>query len=217
MYFSMNTSYASLPVYLPTLLAEFGISSITAQGLTAPPYFLSFLVTIASTWSADRTRQRGLHIFMLSCIGGVGYILLATTEGTGPRYVGVFLAASGIFPAIANTLPWVMNLQSSDEGRGAGVTLLNLVGQCGPLLGTRLYPSSEGPHYTKGHAVCAGFLFFNALCALTLRTICWWENRKLDRRFGTVEEIRRRKAERGGKEGELVALENWSEEFRYQL
>lgn len=47
MYFSCNVSFASLPVFLPTILEEMGFSSINAQGLTAPPYFLAFLVTIS--------------------------------------------------------------------------------------------------------------------------------------------------------------------------
>jgi len=46
MYFSCNVSFSSLPVFLPTILLEMGFSSIDAQGLSAPPYFLSFLVTI---------------------------------------------------------------------------------------------------------------------------------------------------------------------------
>ena len=90
-----------------TILDEMGFGSINAQGLTAPPYFLSFLLTIATTFIADRTQQRGIMVIILSCIGGIGYVLLATVESVGVRYFGVWLAAAGIFPAIANVLPWV--------------------------------------------------------------------------------------------------------------
>jgi len=31
-------------------------------------------------------------------------------------------------------------------------------------------------------------MFFNALLALTLRTLLAWENKKLDRRYGTIAE-----------------------------
>ena len=86
-----------------------GFTAVNAQGLTAPPYFISFLVTIGSTYIADRTQQRGYMLMLLSCIGGIGYILLATCESVGARYFGVFLAASGIFPCIANILPWVLS------------------------------------------------------------------------------------------------------------
>ena len=139
MYFSCNVSFSSLPVFLPTILSEMGFSTINAQGLSAPPYFVSFLIVIGSTYIADRTQQRGITIMILSLVGATGYILLAATSKTGPRYFGVYLAAAGIFPCIGNILPWVLNNQGSDTKRGMGIAILNLVGQCGPLLGTRVY------------------------------------------------------------------------------
>ena len=140
-------------VFLPTILQDMGFDAIDSQGLTAPPFFVSFLVTIFSTWIADRTQQRGLTIMCLTTIGGIGYILLATVKIVGVRYFGVFLAASGIFPSIANILPWVLNNQGSDTRRGAGILLLNVIGQCGPLLGTNVFPSNEAPRYIKGIGV----------------------------------------------------------------
>ncbi|KZF22414.1 putative MFS transporter [Xylona heveae TC161] len=215
MYFSCNVSFSSLPVFLPTILSQMGFTKIDAQGLTAPPYFLSFLITIFSTWVADRTKQRGITIILLSCIGGVGYIILGSTRTTGPRYFGVFLAAAGIFPAIANIIPWVLNNQGSDNRRGAGIVLLNLVGQCGPLLGTRLYPTSEAPNYEKGHYVCAAFMFFTGLLALGLRTLLWWENRKLDRTHGALPPPPAHDTETGTKTA--VAQENYGPTFRFVL
>lgn len=109
MYFSCNVSFASLPVFLPTILLEMGFTAVAAQGLSAPPYFLSFLLTIFTSWIADRTQQRGLMIMFLTIVGGVGYIILATTLSVGARYFAIFLVAAGVFPAIANILPWVMS------------------------------------------------------------------------------------------------------------
>lgn len=86
-----------------------GFSSIDAQGLTAPPFFLSFLITILSVYVADKTQQRGFTIMLMSTIGFIGYVLLAAVETVGVRYFGVFLAAAGIFPSIANILPWVLS------------------------------------------------------------------------------------------------------------
>ena len=86
-----------------------GFNAIDAQGLTAPPFFVSFLLTISTTWIADRTQQRGYMIIFLTALGGVGYLMLAAAKSVGARYVGVFLAAGGIFPAIANILPWTLS------------------------------------------------------------------------------------------------------------
>jgi len=217
MYFSCNVSFSSLPVFLPTILLEFGpqFTSVTAQGLSAPPYFIAFLITILSSYIADRTRQRGITIIVLSLVGTIGYILLAATTSLAPRYLGVFLAASGVFPAIANILPWVLNNQGSDTKRGAGIAILNIVGQCGPLLGTRLYPTNEGPYYKKGMWVCAAFMIFNAALALVLRTLLVWENKNLDRKYGVV------RKDAGGEQGEeeknVTGEENDGPKYRYIL
>lgn len=234
MYFSCNVSYASLPVFVPTILSQMGFSGVAAQGLSAPPFFLSACLTVLTTWVADRTRQRGLVIAGLSLLAGAGYVLLATCRGVAARYAGVFLAAAGVFPAIGNILPWVMNNQGSDSRRGAGMVLLNAVGQCGPLLGTNIFPAREKPYYAKGQSVCAAFMFFTALLALALRLLLQRENRELDRRYGTLDEQRARagaaaataksEEEEGGvgEEGEggaaaAAAVENYGPMFRYIL
>ena len=218
MYFSCNVSFSSLPVFLPTILKEMGFSAINAQGLTAPPFFLSFLITIITPYIADRTQQRGVMLVLLTIIGGTGYVILAAAKSVGARYFGVFMAAAGIFPAIANILPWVLNNQGSDSRRGAGIVLLNLIGQCGPLLGTRMYPLNEGPFYVKGQAVCAAFMFFTTVLVITLRTLLVWENRKLDKQYGTIAQQRQAMGE-GQRRGETVgvALENYGPMFRYVL
>jgi cyanate permease len=220
MYFSGNVAFSSLPVFLPTILKEMGFSSINAQGLTAPPFFLSFLVVIATTYLADRTQQRGITIAILTAIGGVGYILLVASHTTGVKYFGVFLAAAGIFPAIANVLPWVTNNQGTDTRRGAGIVILNLLGQCGPLLGTRMYPSNEGPQYVKGHSVCAAFMFLFCFLALVLRTLLVWENKKLDRKYGTIAQqklARQEAAAKGEEKGGVSGVENYGPMYRYVL
>jgi dipeptide/tripeptide permease len=197
-----------------------GFTAVNAQGLTAPPFFLSFLLTIATTWIADRTQQRGIVIMILSAMGGVGYLMLAVAKSVGARYTGVFLAAAGIFPSIANILPWVLNNQGTDTRRGAGIVILNLIGQCGPLLGTRLYPTNEGPFYVKGQSVCAAFMFFTTLLAFGLRCLLWWENKKLDKQYGTLAE-QKAQAETSGRaedaKGAGAGVENYGASYRYVL
>ena len=100
------------------------------------------------------------------------------------------------------------------------MVLLNLIGQCGPLLGTRVYPAGQGPYYVEGHSICAGFLFFTTLLALGLRTLLVWENKKLDREHGTLEEQRVRAA--GTRDGNAKiqaehGAENYGPMYRYVL
>lgn len=109
MYFGANVSYASLPVYLPTILEDMGYSSINAQGLSAPPYFTSFLCALITTWIADKTQQRGLVLMATSAVGGIGYVILATVTTIGVRYFATFLVAAGVFSTIPNILAWTLS------------------------------------------------------------------------------------------------------------
>ncbi|KAF9888032.1 hypothetical protein FE257_009296 [Aspergillus nanangensis] len=209
MYFSCNVSFSSLSAFLPTILKDMGFTAINAQGLTAPPYFAALIVTLFTTWLADRLQQRGLVIFLLSLVGCAGYVLLAACTSVGVRYLGVFLAAAGVFPCIANILPWVLNNQGSETRRGMGIVILNLVGQCGPFVGSNIFPESDSPRYIKGQSVCAAFMLFNAILALTLRGILVWENRRLEKRYNA-------EASHGVRE-DAVAEENYGSNFRYVL
>lgn len=71
-----------------------------------------------------------------------------------------------------------MNNQQSETGRGVGMTILNVVGQCGPLIGTRLYPDRDAPGYVRGMAVCAGAMAGVVVLAGVLRVVLVRENRR---------------------------------------
>ncbi|MCJ1424225.1 hypothetical protein MMC29_002112 [Sticta canariensis] len=216
-YFSCNVGFSSLPVFLPTILKDMGFSSINAQGLTAPPFFLSFLVTIFSTYIADKYQQRGITIFILSMIGGIGYVLLASCELVGVRYFGVFLAAAGIFPCVANILPWVINNQGTDTGRGTGVIILNMIGQCGPFLGTNIFDPSDAPRYTKGMSICAAFTFLIGVLVLVLRTLLARKNHKLDQKYGTHTIQAKEQSEHPVNQENALGEENYGPTFRFVL
>lgn len=91
--------------------------------------------------------------------------------------------------------------------------LINLIGQCGPILGTRIYPIKQAPKYTEGMTICAVFMFFSAVLAFVLRTLLARENRKLDLKYGSiVDELS------SDQEADEVAVENSSSpKFRFML
>ena len=216
-----------------------GYSSINAQGLSAPPYFTAYLFANITAYIADRTQQRGLVLMITSLIGSIGYIILATVTTVGVRYFAVYLAAAGVFSTIPNILAWTLSMltkplparvrslslqgwdvgadsgldnQGSDTRRGAGLVLINVIGQCGPILGTRLYPTAQGPRYVKGMSICAAFMFFAAVMAFALRILLVWENRRLDQKFDI-------KSGEGKEtdQGAAVAVEDYGPKFRYVL
>lgn len=74
----------------------------------------------------------------------------------------------GFFSAIKIILAWTINNQSTDSKRGTGVAMLKIIGQLGPLIGTHLYPESDGPYYVKRMSICAGFMAAVGVLSLAL-------------------------------------------------
>jgi sugar phosphate permease len=184
--FCLNTAFGSLPAYLPTILEGMGYTSLRAQGLSACPYLTAWVACVTASLMSDRFRTRGLFVMLFSCAGAVGYVLLAVlpVSSVGVRYFATFLVCAGVFPAVALTFTWVTDNQGSASKRGAGLAIFGMFGQCGPILGARLFPKSDGPSYSKGMWVCAGILFAAAIIACILSLCLRWQNKRRDEKYG---------------------------------
>ncbi|ANB14639.1 Tna1p [Sugiyamaella lignohabitans] len=188
MYFSINVSYSSLPVFTPAIIHGMGFTSVNSQGLSAIPYIYTTVIVLLSCYLSDRWRVRGAFVTILSLKGAVGWLLLALCKTTGVRYFALFLASSGIFSCVPLMLTWMSNNQGTEQKRGIGFMFINILGQTGPLVGTRLFPASEAPLYIKGCWISFGFTVFLSTCSVVLALHLIYENRKLERKYGPAED-----------------------------
>ncbi|KAF1927989.1 MFS general substrate transporter [Didymella exigua CBS 183.55] len=182
MFFSCNVAFGSIPVFLPTIIRDMGFESITAQGLTAPPYLVAFFVVIATAYLSDRLQARSVFVIAHSLLAALAYGTIAMlghgkSSHTLIRYLALYPAISGFFSSITVIITWTINNQDSDSKKGAGMAVLNVIGQFGPLVGTSIFPASEGPWYVKGMAMCAGFMLLVAVLAGILRWVLARENK----------------------------------------
>ncbi|KAK0742199.1 major facilitator superfamily domain-containing protein [Apiosordaria backusii] len=157
-----NLAYSSLPAFLPTILTAMGHSSLSSQALSAPPYLLSFLIVLVTAYLSDLYRSRGPFLICHALCSCAGYLVLAFSErmglepGSWLRYAAVFPAAVGFFNVVVLTIAWnVNNQKGGGKEKGVGFALMQVVGQLGPLVATRLYPDGDGPFFTSGMGVCA--------------------------------------------------------------
>ncbi|KAI9713436.1 MAG: hypothetical protein M1820_000818 [Bogoriella megaspora] len=182
MFFSCNVAFSSMPVFLPTIIKEMGYSSISSQALSAPPYLCAFLTVLITAYFSDQTSNRSFFIALHALLSASGYCLIAATGSSrwSPtwRYIGIYPAAAGFFSCVTIIITWTINNQESDSRKGTGIAMLNIIGQCGPLLGTRLYPNSDKPYYVKGMSICAAFMLVVCLLALALRVVLKRANRR---------------------------------------
>ncbi|KAB8070535.1 major facilitator superfamily domain-containing protein [Aspergillus leporis] len=189
-HFCCNYSFAGLSNFLPTIIEEMGYTSVTAQGLSAPPYFASFLLCIVAAIVSDRWGHRGLVIAAFATMGMVGYLVLAAVQSEtqpGVRYAGVWLATCGVFPALAINITWLLNNQGGDSKRGAGMAVLAVFGQCSSFVSSSAFPRVEGPFYVRGCAIGCALTGLIAVLALGLYLKLAHENRRRDRVYGKVD------------------------------
>ncbi|CAN9198219.1 unnamed protein product [Alternaria alternata] len=185
MFFSCNVAFSSMPVFLPTVIRDMGWESITAQGLSAPPYLFAFVVVLTTAYYSDRMQSRSTFIMLHSLLATLGYGTIAISgylqsDKTMVRYIALYPAAAGFFSAITIIITWTLNNQESDSKKGTGMALLNIIGQMGPLVGTSIFPDDDGPYYVKGMSICAGFMLFVGFLAAILRWVLVRENRRLN-------------------------------------
>ncbi|KAH6692378.1 major facilitator superfamily transporter [Plectosphaerella plurivora] len=185
MFFLANLAFSSLPVFLPKILTEMGHDRHASQALTAPPFLLAFIVVLITARLSDRRRSRAMFILCHSLASAAGYAALALAEplhlSPTLRYIAVYPACIGFFNVITLIIAWNINNQPSESRQGGGFALLQIIGQCGPLVGTRLYPDGDAPYYGRGHLACAIAMLAVAVLALALRALMAYRNRKLER------------------------------------
>ncbi|PLB34281.1 putative MFS transporter [Aspergillus candidus] len=197
MFFSCNVAFSSMPVFLPTIIADMGYSSLSAQALSAPPYLVAFASVLFTAYISDRRRKRSPYLILHALISSTSYLLIALTSHFHAhlpvpahrliRYICVYPAVAGFFSAITLIMTWTMDNRPATEGKGAAMAVLNLIGQCGPLLGTRLYPASDGPWYVRGMATCAFFMLLVAALAVVLRLLLQQEDDVIELEGGESE------------------------------
>ncbi|KAF7903773.1 uncharacterized protein EAF01_006822 [Botrytis porri] len=212
MFFFSNMAFSSMPIFLPTILTHMGHSPSTSQALSAPPYLLSFLSVLLTSYLSDKLRSRSPFLIFHALLSSLGYTLLTLPPhliSPTLRYIAIYPACMGFFSVITILITWTLNNQRSSSRQGTGFAIMQIVGQCGPLVGTRLYPESQAPLYREGMGVCAGVMLMVAGLGLVLR---WWLGRENERSGGGYGRLGTEagEGEGGGSEEErgLVANEN---------
>ena len=214
-FLSINVSFASLPVFLPTIIRSMDFSPLTSQILSAPPYLLSFaFVLLVGRVSDAIPDSRGICLMACSGLSATSYFIIGLfgllesrnviSVGLSivVRYVAVYGAAMGLFASVVLIITWNLNNQPSRKEKGLAMMVMNVVGQCGPLIGVMLFPDRDGPHFVSGMVVSGCFMSGVVGLSLGLRYLLGQMNRK-----GT-----------GSKKGtyKMVALSQSSGEVRHE-
>ncbi|KAJ4248798.1 High-affinity nicotinic acid transporter [Fusarium torreyae] len=97
---------------------------------------------------SDKIKRRGIFIiggFVVSAVGNV--IVMVMREGT-VRYVGFYVATTGIYTTENLVIGWAVNQVVGPNKRGAITGVVSSMGQVGGTVSPLAFPKSDGPHRT---------------------------------------------------------------------
>ncbi|KAJ8588264.1 MFS general substrate transporter [Rhizopogon salebrosus TDB-379] len=146
----------AIAIFTPTIINELGYSSTHAQLLTVPPFVVACCVTLIVGIYSDKHSLRGPYIIGSSSVALIGYIVLYCSTRPGPSYVGVFLAALGVYPSIPVFLAWVGSNAGGDLKRGVALAIVIGLGSLGGICASFTY--IDPPRFNVGHGTIMGFL-----------------------------------------------------------
>ncbi|KAL3675243.1 hypothetical protein R1sor_025191 [Riccia sorocarpa] len=181
-YMGVDEALYAFALNLPSIIKELGYTSTRAQLLSVPPYIVACALTILVGYVADQTGKRGIFNVMCLLLAMVGYIMnIIPSSGPSVRYAGMYLAAAGVYPCIANTIAWTANNVEGSYKRGIVMAMVISWGNLQGAVSSNIYRQKDAPRYLLGHSVVLG----NLCIALAASAVFWFalsaENRKRER------------------------------------
>ncbi|KAK5070338.1 hypothetical protein LTR64_000008 [Lithohypha guttulata] len=172
---------ASLTNFLPTLVRNFGFSTIHTLLLTAPPYVLTAAICVLNTWNSDRTSNRSLHIVVPTLATVAGIIITLATTHIGARYFALFLMLPGTYACFQVSNAWMASIAARPrKKRAIALAMNNSFGNTALTWTPYLYPRSDGPRYVKAWSVNLGLSAILLISTIALSLLLRRDNRKAD-------------------------------------
>ncbi|AOW07824.1 major facilitator superfamily domain-containing protein [Yarrowia lipolytica] len=162
----------SISFFLPSIIKNLGYTSSKAQLLTIPIYIVAACWGVLQAWLSDRLQKRSIFVAFNLCCMMLGYILaisISAAAHPAATYVGCYLAAFGIYPAIPGIISWISNNVSGSYKRAVAMAVQIGIGNLLGAVSTNIYRVQDKPQYRLGHSVNLGFIVLGFVCLVSLR------------------------------------------------
>lgn len=170
---------ASLTNFLPTLVESFGFGTVETLLLTAPPYVLTAIVCLCTSYFSDRLSVRSPFIVGPNLAAVVGIVITISTLNVTARYISIFLMLPGLYGCMQISNAWMANIAARPQKKRAiGLAMNNSIGNSALIWTPYLYPASEGPRYTTAWAVNLTLTVICIVSSIVLRILLNRDNKK---------------------------------------
>ncbi|KAI5958231.1 hypothetical protein KGF57_002586 [Candida theae] len=138
--------------------------------LTAPPFVLAVPASYFWARHADKTGERSFHVGLPMFLATVSFIILIATTNFGARYFAMVLMMPSLFTAYVLVITWMSNsCPRSPAKRAVAIALMIGLSNSPYAWAPILYPSSDGPRYTRAMECNTGAPVLGMVLILLLR------------------------------------------------
>ncbi|KAK8136132.1 hypothetical protein PG984_004072 [Apiospora sp. TS-2023a] len=169
--------------FFPSIVGTLGYDREKTLLLTSPPYFFAFLVSLAVSFHAAHTHERGYHIAVSMFVALLGNLLAMLVPSVGGRYFSMFLMTSGSCSPYNLCMSWASaSLPRPRAKRAAALAIINFMSAgVAHFYTSYMFPDSQKPRYYAGGAVMAGGCIVCAGIALGIKRHLRQQNARFER------------------------------------
>lgn len=170
-YFCLTNTLSAINIWTPQIMQSFnqGSSNAMIGLLTAIPQFCTILGMIYWSRRSDRLQERKMHTALPYLFAAAGWILAAMTSHPIIQLIGIIMASTGSFTAMA--VFWTTPDQSiSLRARAIGIAVINATGNIGSAVSPLLigWLKDQTGSFNSGLYFVAGLLVVGALLVMAI-------------------------------------------------
>ncbi|MDD9338671.1 MAG: 4-hydroxyphenylacetate permease [Providencia heimbachae] len=170
-YFCLTNTLSAINIWTPQIMQSFnqGNSNAMIGLLTAIPQFCTILGMIYWSRRSDRLQERKMHTALPYLFAAAGWVLAAMTSHPVVQLLGIIMASTGSFTAMA--VFWTTPDQSiSLRARAIGIAVINATGNIGSAVSPLLigWLKDQTGSFNSGLYFVAGLLVVGALIVMAI-------------------------------------------------
>ena len=170
-YFCLTNTLSAINIWTPQIMQSFnqGSSNAMIGLLTAIPQFCTILGMIYWSRRSDRLQERKMHTALPYLFAAAGWIIAAMTHQPILQLLGIIMASTGSFTAMA--VFWTTPDQSiSLRARAIGIAVINATGNIGSAVSPLLigWLKDQTGSFNSGLYFVAGLLVVGALLVIAI-------------------------------------------------
>ncbi|CCW30774.1 putative tartrate transporter [Xenorhabdus nematophila F1] len=165
-YFCLTNTLSAINIWTPQIMQSFNQNSshIVIGILTAIPQFCTILGMIYWSRRSDRLQERKMHTVLPFLFAAAGWILTSLTENSMVQLLGISMASTGSFTAMAvfwTTPDHAISLRA----KAIGIAVINATGNVGSAVSPLLigWLKDQTGSFNAGLYFVAGLLLLGAL------------------------------------------------------